>query len=123
MFYMPASIYDKLEQRANELGGIGRGEWRRIRDDVDPHGYWGLDQEDQLEASCPMCVNGIWDEIRGEPFARSWTQPGIPSAIDNDRTVERWLLGNNLPLNARVPWNEYVKAMGIIRIVEGCENA
>lgn len=120
MRFIEAKEFDRVAARAEELGGVGSGSWRIFKET----GLSVLKADRAtatLEESCPFCINGILDDLRGEPFAFSWQQRQWPGAVTNDDIVRNWRQENNLDNQTRMPWSEYVKAARLVRVVEGCE--
>lgn len=97
-----ASVFDRLEQIANEVGGVG--------------------QRDFFDDGVPCCIHGM--ALRADDHDDQAMSMGVhelalhQSAINsssNDKVVRQWLLNHPEITTGRMPWDEYVKAMDIER--------
>lgn len=102
---VPAVVYDRLRELAEAAGGIGTDEY------FDDHG-------------APCCIYGMSYKADGWNTDPDCVDTGPHQAAlrnvrvfatDNDRAVSTWRANGQHALDARMPWDDYVLAMNIVR--------
>lgn len=125
---LKASVYDALKALAEKLGGVGEHKWyRELREDEVPE-----ESDEWADTSCPVCINGMAVTaglLEGASLSRS--APDMPlnavgiTTAKNDGAVydliKRGLYTTDAHGIKRVSWDDYVRALNIVRVEEDAE--